>query len=130
MSATLIYDGSCPMCCAARDWIARNAVPGAFEFVACQSEERAKRFPQISEERCMTAMQLVFDDGRTCAGDAALPHICMGLRKWRWAARVLRVPPLSFLSPIAYRFIAKRRQMFSLIVARKAPDSCPIAPRQ
>jgi predicted DCC family thiol-disulfide oxidoreductase YuxK len=118
------------MCCAARDWIARHAVTGAFEFVPCQSEERARRFPQISEERCMSAMQLVFEDGRIYSGDAALPHICLGLRKWRWVARILRVPPVSLVSPVVYRFIAKRRQMFSLIVARKAPESCPIPPRR
>jgi len=125
MNATLIYDGSCPMCCAARDWIARNAVPGTLDFVACQSEQRALQFPTITEECCMTAMQLVVADGTTFSGDAALPQICRRLRKWRWLARVLSVPPVSLLSPFAYRFIAKRRQMFSLIVARKAPESCP-----
>ena len=28
MSATLIYDGDCPLCCAAREWVARNAIAG------------------------------------------------------------------------------------------------------
>jgi len=74
----------------------------------------------------MTAMHLVFDDGRSYAGDTALPYICLGLKKWRWLARILRVPPASLISPMAYRFIAKRRQMFSLLVARKAPESCPV----
>lgn len=126
MKATLIYDGECPLCCAAQEWIARNMVPGAFDFVTCQSEDRARRFPQIQETRCMEAMHLVSADGRVYAGDAALPGICLGLRRWHWLARVLRVPPVSLISPTAYGFIARRRHMFSILVARKAPGSCPV----
>ncbi len=125
MNATLIYDAACPLCCAAREWVERNALPGAFDFVPCQSEARARRFPAVGEERCMTAMHLVYADGRTFSGDAALPHICLGLRRWRWVARILQAPPASLVSPAAYRFFAKRRQMFSVLVARKVPESCP-----
>ncbi len=125
MSATLIYDGDCPLCCAARDWVARNAIAGEFEFLPCQSDERARRFPEIATEQCMEAMQLVRADGRRYAGDAALPEICLGLRRWRWMAKLLRLPIVSAISPAAYRFIAKRRQMFSVLVARKTPASCP-----
>ncbi len=126
MSATLIYDASCPLCCAAREWIERHAIAGAFDYMPCQSEERARRYPAVGEARCMEAIHLVFADGRTFAGDAALPHICRGLRRWRWLACVLDTPPVTLVSPAAYRFIAKRRQMFSVLVARKAPESCPV----
>jgi predicted DCC family thiol-disulfide oxidoreductase YuxK len=126
MKATLIYDGACPLCCAARDWIEGHALPGEFEYVACQSEDRARRFPQVGEERCLEAMQLVFADGRVFAGDAALPQICRALRRWRCLARVLDLPPVSLISPAAYRFIAKRRRTFSVLVAHKAPESCPV----
>ncbi len=129
MNATLIYDASCPVCCAARDWVERNALPGMFDFVPCQSEARVRRFPEVGEERCMTAMHLVFADGRTFAGDAALPQICLGLRRWRWVARVLRTPPISIVSPAAYRFFAKRRHAFSALVARKPVGACPVPRR-
>lgn len=129
MNATIIYDGDCPLCCVARDWIARNMLPGAFEFLPCQSEKRAEVFPDIAESRCMEAMHLVRADGHVYAGDAALPEICLGLRRWRWLAKLLRFPPVSLISPAAYRFLAKRRQMFSVLVARKPPESCPVEPR-
>jgi predicted DCC family thiol-disulfide oxidoreductase YuxK len=125
MSATLIYDGDCPLCCAARDWVDRNAVAGAFEFLKCQSDERAERFPEINFDQCMTAMQLVYPDGRHYSGDEALPQICLGLRKWRWMAKLLAVPPISTLSPYVYRYIARNRQTFSILIARKPPESCP-----
>lgn len=126
MKATLIYDGECPLCCTARDWVARNMAPDTFDFVACQSDERKTRFPLVAESRCMEAMHLVYVDGRVYAGDAALPQICLGLRRWRWLARVLQLPLISAASPAAYRFIARRRRTFSVLVARKAPESCPV----
>jgi predicted DCC family thiol-disulfide oxidoreductase YuxK len=125
VSAALIYDANCPICCAARDWVERNAVDGAFEFLPCQSDERAQRFPEIATGQCMEAMQLVRADGRRYAGDAALPEICLGLRRWRWVAKILRLPLIAAVSPTVYRFIARRRHMFSVLVARKPPASCP-----
>jgi predicted DCC family thiol-disulfide oxidoreductase YuxK len=125
MTVTLIYDGECPLCCAARDWVDRRAVPGTFEFLPCQSEARARRFPQVRETECMQAMQLVYPDGRVYSGDEALPHICLRLRRWRWLARVLRVPPISLMSPAVYRFVARNRQTISILIARKPAQSCP-----
>ena len=125
MSATLIYDANCPICCAARDWVQRNAVAGEFEYVPCQSDDRARRFPAISERQCIEAMQLVYPDGQTFSGDAALPELFLGLKRWRWMARVLRVPPVSLLSPVVYRWIAKNRLAISTLIARKPSSSCP-----
>ena len=129
MSATLIYDANCPICCAARDWVQRNAVAGEFDYVPCQSDERARRFPDVAEQQCMEAMQLVYADGRTYSGDAALPQLFLGLKRWRWMARVLRVPPVSLVSPMAYRWIARHRLTISAFIARKPSQSCPTGPR-
>jgi predicted DCC family thiol-disulfide oxidoreductase YuxK len=73
----------------------------------------------------MQAIHLVCADGRVFAADEALPHICLGLRRWRWLARALAMPPARWVSPSVYRFIAKRRRMFSVLVAGKVPESCP-----
>jgi predicted DCC family thiol-disulfide oxidoreductase YuxK len=125
MPATLIYDASCPLCNAAREWVAQNAIPGEFDFVPCQSEERARRFPRISEKQCMEAMQLVYPDGRSFSGDRALPEILLGIRRWRSLARVLRVPPVSLISPLVYRAIARNRMAISALIARKTALTCP-----
>ena len=127
MSATLIYDANCPLCCTARDWVQRNAIAGEFDYVPCQSEERARRFPAVSERQCMEAMQLVYPDGRTFSGDAALPELCLGLKRWRWIARLLRVPPIASISPIVYRWIARHRLAISAVIARKPSSTCPIS---
>jgi hypothetical protein len=76
----------------------------------------------------MEAMQLVYPDGRTYSGDAALPQLFLGLKRWRWMARVLRVPPVSLMSPIVYRWIARHRLAISALIARKPARSCPTNP--
>jgi hypothetical protein len=74
----------------------------------------------------MTAMQLVTADGSVYAGEQALPRIFAGLRRWRSFARVLSLPPISLISPAIYRFIARHRRTFSVLIAHKPPASCPV----
>jgi len=73
--AVLIYDGECAMCRASALWLMRLALSGGqLEILPCRSTPRRERFPGISDEACMTAMQLVLPGGRTLAGRAASPH--------------------------------------------------------
>ncbi len=111
--AVLIYDGSCRICAGARAWIERRAIPGAFEFLACQSPERPRRYPALSEAACLEAMQLVLPDGRILAGDRAMPEILARLCGWRWLAAAFRLPGVGRLAPRAYSWIARNRYELS-----------------
>ena len=118
--AVLIYDASCPMCIRAREWVERRAVPDAFTYVACQSEERRIRFPQVPESACMEAVQLVMEDGAVYAGAEALPRILRRMGGWRWLAGVLSMPGIRALTPSAYRWVARRRFAMAALVAKKS----------
>ncbi len=121
--AILVYDGACPLCTRAADWVRRNARPDVVELFPCQSEERTARFPEISEAACMEAMQLVLPDGSIRSGERALPELFRLMRRWRWLAWLFSVPGIAWLSPFAYRWVARHRQALSVIVARKGfPD--------
>lgn len=119
MKATLIYDGECPLCQRAAEWVRRNARPDALGFLPCQSSERAERFPDLPEAQCLEAMLLVLADGTVHAAEAALPHLFLRLRRWQWLAKVFRLPGVSWLAPSAYRFVARHRHVISILVARK-----------
>lgn len=67
----------------------------------------------------MEAMQLVLPDGRIYGAEQALPHLFLMLRRWQWMARVLRLPFVALFAPFAYRFVARNRYIFSVIVAKK-----------
>ena len=116
--ATLIYDNECPLCTRAAGWVAAHGTRDALDTLPCKSPARAERFPNISEQACMEAMQLVLPDGRVYSGDQALPLLLNLIRGWRWLAALFRIPGVSLLSPVVYRWIARHRQALSVIVGR------------
>jgi predicted DCC family thiol-disulfide oxidoreductase YuxK len=129
-SATLIYDGECPLCQRARDWILPRALPGALALLACQSEERRAQFDFMPEHECLEAMQIVLPDGTVYAGDRALPHVLRRLRRWQWLAYLFRLPGVSLLAPVVYRAIARHRYALGTLVTRKGDgaEACDIDP--
>lgn len=112
-TAVLIYDGSCPLCTGAKAWVERRALPGAFEFLACQSPDRVRRFPAIPEAACREAMQLVLPDGRILPGDKAIPEVLGRLRRWHWLSGAFQLPGLGRLAPRVYAWIARNRHSIS-----------------
>lgn len=121
--ATLIYDGTCPICSSTVAWIKENEKEGSFEMVPCQSEALDKRFPDVKRDQCMKAMHLVLPDGKILGGEQALPEIFTRLRRYRPVSLLFKLPGTSVLSRIVYRWFADRRyriaHFFHLSVPRK-----------
>lgn len=117
--AALIYDGACPICQGGMGWVQRRALPGEFEFLPCQSPERRARFPWMSEQVCLEALQLILPDGRVLAGAAAIPEILRRLRGWRWLARLFELPGAAFFAPRLYAWVARHRYAISCALARR-----------
>ena len=117
--AVLIYDESCPLCTGAARWVRNNAIPGAVETLPCQDPARAERFPEIEEERCMEAVQLVLPDGTRYEAEQVLPPLFRRLRRWRWLAAVFRVPGVALIAPRVYSWVARHRHELSVLAARK-----------
>ena len=114
--AVLIYDGECSMCRGSALWLLRRAEAGGardLEILPCRSPVRRQRFPSISDETCMQAMQLVLPDGRVLAGADAAPEILRRIPRWRWVARAFDVPGAGIVARRAYRWIADNRMRIS-----------------
>lgn len=110
----LIYDAKCSLCCGCMNWIKLHAMDtNTFEFIACQSEERMNRFPDVGEEACLEALHLVTPDGRILTGDKSLPEILCNLRSYRWLAIFFKTPIISLLSYVVYRWLANNRYIIS-----------------
>lgn len=96
------------------NWIKLHAInKDLFEFIACQSEERKRRFPEIREEACMEALQLVTPDGKIVAGEKSLPEIVCNLRYFRLFTVLFKLPVISLLTYFIYRGIANNRYIIS-----------------
>ena len=113
-TATLIYDADCPMCRASALWLMRRALSrGALEILPCRSEARLARYPGITEDTCMTAMQLVLPDGRVVAGADAVPELLRRVRGWGWLASVFALPAVRPIARRVYAWIARNRMKIS-----------------
>lgn len=118
--AVLIYDGECPMCRASALWLMRLALSGgALEILPCRSPVRRARFPQVSEDACLAAMQLVLPDGRVLAGADAVPELLRRIPGWGWLATVFALPGVRPLARRAYAWIARNRMRISCGVGRR-----------
>ena len=114
--AVLIYDGNCPVCKAAVKWIKENEKKGAFEFLPCRSKARRERFPLVTEELCMDAIQLVLPGGKVLPGEKAMPEILKRLKRYAAASDLFRLPGSDILSGTFYRWFADRRYRIARIL--------------
>jgi predicted DCC family thiol-disulfide oxidoreductase YuxK len=117
--AILVYDGKCPLCVRARDWIALRTRSDSIRFLPCQAEELPDLVPSMSHEACMTAMQLVFPNGKIYAADKAVVALLPMLRGWRWVAPLARIPGAGLILPHIYAWIARNRYALSGLLAGK-----------
>jgi predicted DCC family thiol-disulfide oxidoreductase YuxK len=120
--AVLVYDGECAMCRASAFWLLRRAMAGGsrdLELLPCRSPARRTRYPQISEEACLGAMQLVLPDGRVLAGADAVPEILLRIPRWRWLARLFDLPGVRPGARRVYGWIARNRMRISCALPRR-----------
>jgi len=102
------------MCRASALWLMRRAVrAGRLEILPCRSPVRRERFPQIPEEACVAAMQLVLPDGRLLAGADAVPELLGRVRGWRHVAWVFGLAPVRPLARRVYGWVARNRMKIS-----------------
>jgi len=105
------------MCRASALWLMRRAMAaGQLEILPCRSVPRCARFPQITEERCLRAMQLILPDGRVLEGADAVPELLHRIPRWRWAASLLALPGARPVARRAYAWIAANRMRISCAV--------------
>jgi predicted DCC family thiol-disulfide oxidoreductase YuxK len=117
--AVLIYDADCPMCRASALWLMRLALSRhQLEILPCRSAVRAARFAQISEQACLTAMQLALPDGRVLSGADAVPELLRRIRGLGWLAAVFALPGMRPLARRVYGWVARNRMRISCALRR------------
>jgi predicted DCC family thiol-disulfide oxidoreductase YuxK len=103
----------------------RAMAAGQLEILPCRSAPRRARFPQITDERCMQAMQLVLPDGRILEGADAVPELLRRIPRWRWAAAALALPGARPLARRVYAWIAANRMRISCAVGGREEAAPP-----
>jgi predicted DCC family thiol-disulfide oxidoreductase YuxK len=125
-TAVLLYDGQCPICLRARDWLAARIPAATLRMIPCQGTERAALAPQVAEADCLAAMHLVLPEGRVLAGEQAFPALLRMMPGYGPLAVLLGLPGPRHLAPHAYRWVARNRFLLSGLFRRKADGAaCP-----
>ena len=109
ITPVLIYDGDCPVCRKAIEWIRKNSKEDAFEMLSFQSGEVTERFPFIKKEASMQAIQLVLPDDKVLSGEKAIPEILKRLKRYNSITKLLSLPGAGIFTRIFYRWFAGRR---------------------
>ncbi|BFU42748.1 thiol-disulfide oxidoreductase DCC family protein [Krasilnikovia sp. MM14-A1004] len=100
---TVLFDAGCPVCRAARRWLAGRAQLVPLEFVAAGSAEARRRFPGLDHAATLRDLTVVADTGDVYVSDAAWLACLWALADHRAMAERLSSPRLL---PAARRFIA------------------------
>jgi predicted DCC family thiol-disulfide oxidoreductase YuxK len=118
----LIFDDSCPLCRKSVDWIVKRTGEDRLHLIPCDSEERRNNHPEIGDEECSFAIQLVTPEGKDLAGDRAILEILSLNGRLSGLALLWKVPVLGSLLARTYRWVAMNRHRISALF-RKSPKN-------
>lgn len=110
------YDGSCPMCTAFAENIEGSSKKDAFVMKDITKDALPEGFVRDRVER---EIHVVAPDGRVRTNADAVLEILSTYPRWRFIARIGRLPVISGALRIAYDFVARhRRTRIARFVAR------------
>lgn len=111
-SATVYYDGSCPLCRFEIAHYQRKDTDGLVRFVDV-SQPDPELDGTLSRDQAMARLHVKLGNGRMVSGAAAFAAIWQRVPAWRWAARIARVPGVLVLLEIGYRLFLPIRPRLS-----------------
>jgi predicted DCC family thiol-disulfide oxidoreductase YuxK len=91
---TVLYDAGCPVCRAARRWLAGRAQLVPLAFVPAGSAEARRRFPGLDHAATLREITVVADTGEVYVGDGAWLACLWALESHRDLAYRLGQPHL------------------------------------
>lgn len=109
---TVLYDAHCPLCRAARQWLASRAHLVPLEFVPAGSAEARRRFPGLDHDATLRDLTVVADTGAVYAGDGAWFACLWALADHRGTAERLARP---HLLPLARRMVTTASAVRELV---------------
>lgn len=115
---TVYHDGSCPLC-SAEIALYRRAAGDSVAFVDV-SRADAPLPEGLTPQAAMARFHVTDAAGETRSGAAAFVALWAQLPRWRWLARVARLPGLTPLLELGYRAFLPLRPHLARALRRKA----------
>ncbi len=106
-----MFDGDCGFC---RRWIRKWNKLTADRVRYAPYQQALVQFPQLTEQQCAAAVQLVMPDGTVYSGACAVFRALHLGGRYRWLLRLYERRPLfAVLAERLYQFVARHRVFFS-----------------
>ena len=100
------YDGTCRMCSSVMDKLNTSSRADAFQGVDATKEALP---PGVSYDAAMKHIHVVDESGRRYVGAKAFLRILEEYPRWKWCARIGRLPVVKQILDIGYWLIARNR---------------------
>lgn len=105
----IFYDGACGMCSREINHYRKVAPPGVFDWVDVMSDRSALAGENISLADALMELHAKDGDGRLHVGVDAFLLIWRHIPRWRLAATIATIAPVSLVIRAAYPVFAKWR---------------------
>jgi predicted DCC family thiol-disulfide oxidoreductase YuxK len=123
---TVYYDGSCPLCTFEIDHYAAQQGGERLRFVDV-SRAGANIGSDLAVQDAMARFHVRQRDGRLISGARAFTAIWQQLPRWRWAARLAKLPGVTMTLEGAYKLFLPFRPLLSRLAAVLGADASPDA---
>lgn len=114
---TIYYDGACPLCSMEIDHYRKEAGAEALRFVDVSAGD-CDLGQGLTRETALARFHLRDEGGGLISGARAFAHLWAALPRWRWAARIARLPGLLPLMELAYRGFLRVRPRLARMASR------------
>lgn len=114
--ATVYYDGSCPLCSVEIGHYASCEGSDGLQFVDV-SNPKVRLGEDLTRQEAMGRFHVRRADGKLVSGARGFTELWGALPKWRWLARIARLPGILPLLELAYRGFLPLRPMLSRIAS-------------
>ncbi len=105
----VVYDGECPFCCWCAFLLRHLDRMKRLQLVTSKRAIPLRLHPQLTEERCSKALQVILPNGKLLEGWDGLVVAISQLPLLRWVGKFGMLPLVRNLGRHIYRFVASNR---------------------
>lgn len=115
---TVYYDGACPLCRAEIAHYSKQEGAEAISFVDICAAAPGALGPDLDRDKALGRFHVREADGKLIAGAAGFARVWQRLPRWRWAARLAKVPGMLTVLEGLYRVFLPIRPYISRAFGR------------
>ena len=116
-ATTVYYDGSCPLCSLEIGHYKKQKTAGELSYVDVSATDESVA-DDLNRDTAMKRFHVRLPDGSLVSGARAFVAVWETMPKWKWAARLAKLPGVLPILELGYRMFLPVRPWLSRLAAR------------